>query len=109
MCLSCMIPKLVGQGGVAPPTQSVGVFDSSETVLCRQSLSWVATALRMSASKPHFQAPQSRISPVLPVKCPSMRDTNCWLAWAVKSFQVGIDTRSATNWLAAAFSGRGSR
>jgi hypothetical protein len=46
---------------------------------------------------------------VVPVKWPSMRDTNCWLACSVKSFQIGITTRSATNWLAVAFSGRASR
>jgi hypothetical protein len=52
-----MIPKLVGHGGVAPPTQSCGLFDSSETVLCRQLLSWAATALSKSAGRPHLQAP----------------------------------------------------
>src|SRR5947209_15736234 len=103
-----MIPKLVGHGGLAPPTQSWGLFDSSDTVLWRQSLSWVATALMTSASRPHLQAPQVRISPVVPVNLPSMRDTNCSLACSVKSFQTGIDTRSATNWLAEVFSGRGS-
>jgi hypothetical protein len=82
----------------------LALFDSSETVL----LSPVAFLDCHCAQDVGVQAPlagpQVMMSPVVPVNLPSTRDTNCWLACSVKSFQIGIDTRSGTNWLAEVFS-----